>query len=55
MNVSAGTLSIHLWMLEPTWLCSWDASLACWVSRVSGRVEYRDEAAAFFPASLYFL
>ncbi len=38
-----------------TWLCSCEASLACCVSRVSGRVEYRELVSSFFPASLYFI
>lgn len=38
-----------------TWLCSWEASLACWVSRVSGSCWYRDVDACFFPASLYLI
>lgn len=49
---------IHLTLLVRlnfTWLCSSEASLACWVSRVSGRVAYREDMAAFLPASLYFL
>lgn len=37
-----------------TSLCSWDASLACSVSRVSGSVEYSEDDASFMPC-LYFI
>lgn len=37
-----------------TSLCSSEASLARWVSGVSGRMEYRETEASFFPSSLYF-